>query len=157
YNAFMTAYKGDPIAENLPLLMGAMFLSPKVKNAEKAIQYFSEGIQMYPRGKLLGAMVLARAGAQIELKKFGEASEALQQTLAGNPPKNLAVDAEFYLGTIDTQTGKLPDAVKVFKGVREKYPGTPQAEQSHFQIGQIDSEINPKEAIPELQSFFQKY
>jgi TolA-binding protein len=102
-------------------------------------------------------MVLARAGAQIELKKFDEASKALQDTLAANPPKNLAVDAEFYLGTIDTQTGKLADAVKVFKGVRDNYPGTPQAEQAHFQIGQILSETDAKNALPELQSFFQKY
>jgi tetratricopeptide (TPR) repeat protein len=27
YNAFMGAYKGDPVAENLPLMMGAMYLS----------------------------------------------------------------------------------------------------------------------------------
>jgi len=157
YNEFKEKYKADPIAENLPLVMGAMYLTPKLKNPDKAIQYFSEGIEMYPKGKLLGAMVLARAGAQIELKKYDEASKALQETLASNPPKSLAVDAEFYLGTIDTETGKLPDAVKVFKGVREKYPGTPQAEQAHFQIGQILSEIDPKNALPELQAFFTKF
>ena len=107
YKDFEATYKADPIAENLPLVMGAMYLTPKLMNADKAIEYFSQGIQMYPKGKLLGAMVLARAGAQIELKKYDEASKALQETLATNPPKSLAVDAEFYLGTIDTQTGKL--------------------------------------------------
>ena len=41
-----------------------------------------------------------------------QASAALKDVLAKNPPKELAVDAEFYLGTIDSQTGKLPEAVK---------------------------------------------
>lgn len=157
YDAFEGAYKADPIAENLPLAMGAMFLSDKHKDANKAIGYFSKGIEMYPKGKLLGAMVLARAGAQIELQQFDQASTALKDTLAKNPPKELAVDAEFYLGTIYAKTGKLPEAIKQFKDVRDKFPGTPQAEQAHFQVGQILADTDAKSAIPELQSFFTKY
>ncbi|MEP6670447.1 MAG: tetratricopeptide repeat protein [Chthoniobacter sp.] len=157
YDAFENTYKADPLGENLPLAMGAMFLSEKHKDANKAIAYFSKGIELYPKGKLLGAMVLARAGAQIELGQFDPAIAALKDTLAKNPPKELAVDAEFYLGTIFSKTGKLPEAVKQFKDVRDKFPGTPQAEQAHFQVGQILSETDPKGAIPELQAFFTKY
>jgi TolA-binding protein len=160
YDAFMGAYHADPLAENLPLAVGAIFLSDKsgkAKDPDKAIHYFSEGIKMYPKGKLLGAMVLARAGAQIELQKYDEATAALKDTLSKNPPKELAVDAEFYLATIYAKTGKQADSVKQFKDVRDKFPGTPQAEQAHFQIGQILSEIDAKGAIPELQSFFTKF
>jgi TolA-binding protein len=134
-----------------------MFLSEKHKDANKAIHYFSEGIQMYPKGKLLGAMVLARAGAQIELGQFEPAVAALQDTLKKNPPKELAVDAEFYLGTIYAKTGKVAEAIKQFKDVRDKFPGTPQAEQAHYQVGQMLSETDAKSAIPELQAFFTKY
>lgn len=157
YDAFMGAYKGDAIAENLPLAVGAMFLTKEPKQPEKAIHYFSEGIQMYSKSKLLGAMVLARAGAQIELKQFDPAIAALKETLGKNPPKDLAVDAEFYLGTIYAQTGKAAEAIKQFKDVRDKFPGTPQAEQAHFQVGQLLSETDAKSAIPELQSFFGKF
>lgn len=157
YDAFMGAYHADPLAENLPLAVGAMFLTDKHKEPDKAIHYFGEGIKMYPKGKLLGAMVLARAGAQIELQKYDEATAALKDTLSKNPPKELAVDAEFYLATIYAKTGKQAESVKQFKDVRDKFPGTPQAEQAHFQIGQILSEIDPKGAIPELQSFFTKF
>jgi TolA-binding protein len=159
YTAFQGAYKGDPIAQNLQLIMGAMYLHPdsKVKDPNKAIEYFNEGLQLYPKGKAFGTLVLARAGAQIELKQFAEAEKALKDTLAQNPPKELAVDAEFYLGTVQVQTGKAVDAVATFKIVRDKYPGTPQAEQAHSQVGQLLSRIDPKAAIPELQSFLSKF
>ncbi len=159
YNAFQAAYKGDPIAQNLQLIMGAMYLSPesKVKDPNKAIEFFNEGLQLYPKGKAFGTLILARAGAQIELKQFKEAEEELKKTIAQKPPKELAVDAEFYLGTVQVQTGKMPDAVATFKGVRDKYPGTPQAEQAHSQVGQLLARIDPKAAIPELESFLTKF
>lgn len=159
YDAFQSAYKGDPIGENLQLVMGAMYLNPDAKhaNAEKAIQYFNEGLEIYPKGRTFGALVLARAQAQIQLKKFAEAEKALQDTLAQKPSKELAVDAEFYLGTVQIQTGKQAEAVKTFKDVREKYPGTPQAEQAHFQIGQLLSTLDAKAALPEIEDFLKKY
>lgn len=157
YNAFQSAYHADPLAENLPLAVGAMFLSEKHKDPDKAIHYFSEGIKNYPKSKLLGAMVLARAGAQIELGQFDPAIAALKETLSKNPPKDLAVDAEFYLGTIYAKTGKIAEAIKQFKEVRDKFAGTPQAEQAHYQVGQMLSETDAKAAIPELEAFFKKF
>ncbi len=159
YNAFQSAYKGDPIAENLQLLVGAMYLNPdsKVKDPNKAIEYFNEGIQIYPKGRNLGTLVLARAGAQIDLEKYDDAVKALQETLAANPSKDLAVDAEFYLATVYAKTGKLAEAVAGFKAVRDKYPTSPQAEQAHFQVGQLLSTLEPKAALPELQAFLSKY
>jgi TolA-binding protein len=159
YTAFQGAYKGDQIAQNLQLIMGAMYLHPdsKVKDPNKAIEYFNEGLQLYPKGKAFGTLVLARAGAQIELKQFAEAEKALKDTLAQNPPKELAVDAEFYLGTVQVQTGKPAEAVATFKIVRDKYPDTPQAEQAHSQVGQLLSRLDAKTAIPELQSFLTKF
>ena len=155
YKEFEGAYPNDPIAESLPLTMGSMYL--KLKEPTKAIEYYNQGIKAYPKGRLLGEMVLSRARAQIDLQQFDQASAALKDVLAKNPPKELAVDAEFYLGTIDSQTGKLPEAVKQFKAVRDKYPGTPQAEQAHFQVGQILAETDARSALPELQSFFTKF
>jgi TolA-binding protein len=157
YKEFQGAYKGDQIAQNLQLVMGAMYLNEKLNNPDKAIEYFNEGLQLYPKGKAFGTLVLARAGAQIQLKKYDEAEKALQETLKGNPPKELAVDAEFYLGTVQVQTNKAAEAVVTFKGVRDKYPGTPQAEQAHYQVGQLLSALAPKDAIPELQEFLKKY
>ena len=134
-----------------------MYLGEKLNDPNKAIEYFNEGLQLYPKGKAFGALVLARAGAQIQLEKFDEAEKALKDTLAQNPSKELAVDAEFYLGVVQVQTGKVKEAVETFKGVRQKYPGTPQEEQSFSQIGQLLSRLDPKAAIPELEGFLSKY
>jgi len=155
YKAFESAAHNDPLAENLPLTMGAMFL--KLKQPAKAIQFLDDGIKSYPKGKLYGAMVLARARAQIDLQQFDQAAAALKDTLGTNPAKDLAVDAKFYLATIDQQTGKLPEAAKQFKEVRDQFPGTPQAEQASYQTGQILSETDPKAALPEIQSFLKTY
>lgn len=159
YNAFQGTYKGDPIAQNLQLIMGAMYLNPdsKAKDPNKAIEYFNEGLQLYPKGKTFGTLILARAGAQIELKQFDEAEKALKDTLAQKPPKELAVDAEFYLGTVQVQTGKISEAVATFKAVRDNYPDTPQSEQAHSQVGQLLAGLDPKAALPELESFLSKY
>ena len=157
YNAFQAAHKGDPIAQNLQLVMGAMYLTEKLNDPNKAIQYFNEGLQIYPKGSVFGALILARASAQIQLKNFAEAEKALQDTLKKKPPKELAVDAEFYLGTVQVQTGKTKEAVNTFKAVRDNYPGTPQAEQAFSQVGQLLSRLDPKAAITELQAFLSKF
>ncbi len=155
YKTFEAAAHNDPIAENLPLTMGSMFL--RLNKPEKAITYFDDGIKDYPNGKLVSAMVLARARAQIDMKQFDQAAAALNDTIAKKPSKDLDVDAHFYLATIHQETGKLPEAVKEFKDVRDLFPGTPQAEQASYQVGQILSDLDPKAALPELQAFLKNF
>ncbi len=159
YKEFESAHHADPIAQNLELLMGAMYLSadPKIKNPKKAIEYFNQGLSFYPQGKAFGSTVLARAGAQIELNQFDEALKALTDIKAKNPPKELAVDVAFYTGTIQVQTGKNSDAVTTFKSVRDTYPGTPQAEEAQAQVGQLLVPIDPKAALPEIQTYLTKF
>ena len=159
YNAFQAAYKGDPLAQDLPLLMGAMYLSedPKLKNPDKATKYFAEAAQLYPNTKAAATAVLMQAQAMIQLKNFDEALKVLNDTLAKNPAKDLAVDAEFYRASIFAQTGKTAEAIAAYKKVRETYPGTPQAEQAHFQVGQLLSGTDAKAAVGELQSFTAKF
>ena len=159
YNAFQAAYKGDPLAQDLPLLMGAMYLSedPKLKDANKATKYFAEAAQLYPNTKAASAAVLMQAQAMIALKNFDEALKVLNDTLAKNPAKELAVDAEFYRASIFAQTGKTAEAVAAYKKVRETYGGTPQAEQAHFQVGQLLAGTEAKAAVGEMQAFVAKF
>ena len=158
YNAFQAAYKGDPLAQDLPLLMGAMYLSdPKLKDPDKATKYFAEAVALYPKTKAAETAVLMQAQAMIQLKKFDEALKVLNDTLAKNPSKDLAVDAEFYRASIFAETLKTAEAIAAYKKVRETYPGTPQAEQSHFQVGQLLTGTDAKAAIGELQAFITKF
>ena len=159
YNAFQAAYKGDPLAQDLPLLMGAMYLDedPKLKNPDKATKYFAEAAALYPNTKAAATAVLMQAQAMIQLKHYDEALKVLNDTLAKNPAKDLAVDAEFYRASIFAETGKAAEAVAAYRKVRETYPGTPQAEQAHFQVGQLLAGTDPKAAVGELQTFIAKF
>ena len=159
YNAFQAAHKGDPLAQDLPLLMGAMYLSedPKLKDANKATKYFAEAAQLYPNTKAASDAVLMQAQAMIALKNFDEAMKVLNDTLAKNPAKELAVDAEFYRASIFAQTGKTAEAVAAYKKVRDSYGGTSQAEQAHFQVGQLLAGTDAKAAVGEMQGFVTKF
>jgi TolA-binding protein len=159
YNAFEAGYKGAPIAENLQLVMGSMFLSdkPKLHDPAKAIQYFKEGLEIYPKGKFVGQLILAQSQAMIQMKDYTQALTLLDDPQTKALPKDQAVDAAFYKATILDQTGHKAEAVAAFKTVRDTYPGTPQAEQSSYQVGQLLKDIDPKAAVAELTAFVHKF
>lgn len=159
YNAFQTAHKGDEIAENLQLVMAAGYLSkdPKIFNAEKAIEYCKEGIQIYPKGRFTPELLNVQASALIGMKKYDEALALLQQFIAGSPPKELAAAAEFNLALIYKDTGKMEDALKTFREIRDKYAGQEQAEQSAYWLGEMGLAVDPKQAIVELKDFIAKH
>jgi TolA-binding protein len=160
YNDFNAKYKGDPIADNLPLAIGAMFLSadPKVNDPEKAIQYFKEEVALYPNGRFTAEAYTQQAAALVQLKRFDEALASFKSLLATNPAKDIAAAAEFGIATIDSQTGKLDDALAEFKTVRDKYPGTPQAEQAAYFTGQtLVQKGENKTGIAELTAFLAKF
>ena len=159
YNEFQASYKGDPIAENLQLVIGAMYLGddPKVHDPVNALKYFKEGLDTYPSGKFVGPLILAQSQAMIQLKDFGQALTLLADPKTMALPKDQAVDAAFFRATILEQTGKRPEAIAAFKSVRDSYPGTPQAEQSAYQMGELLKEIDPKAAVTELNTFISKF
>ena len=70
-----------------------------------------------PKGKAFGTLVLAPAQARRSSSSNSTKREkALKETLAKNPSKELAVDAEFYLGTVfRCRRGKTAEAVATFK------------------------------------------
>ena len=159
YQAFTAAYKADPIAENLDLLMGGPFLTPdpKTNNPQKAIEYFERGLAAYPKGQFASELVMQKAMALIQLQKFDEALGALKGFLASNPPKELAVSAEYGLAVIYKETGKLEDSISTFRSVRDKYGGTPEAEEAAYYVGQLLLATAPKDAVAELNTFLSKY
>ena len=160
YNEFQSKYKGDPMADNLPVAIGAMFLSsmPGVNNPEKAIQYFRESQQIYPKGRFAAETAAQQAAALIQLRRFDEAQKAYRDFLATNPKKELAAAAELGLAGVSKETGKLDEALAGYKTVRDKYTGLPEAEQAAFWVGQITLlKGDPKSAITELTAYIAKY
>jgi TolA-binding protein len=159
YEAFQTAHKGDPIGENLELVLGGMFLTPgkEYSNPEKAIELLQRGLETYPAGRFTSELLMQKSMAEVQLGKFDEALKSFQDFLAKNPAKELAVAAEFGIGIVHMKTDKTVEAVKAFAEVRDKYPGTEQAEDAAFYVGQLQLATDVKVAITELKSFIEKF
>lgn len=159
YDAFQAAHKGDPLGENLQLVMAAGYLSkdPKIFNPEKAIQYCKEGLEIYPKGRFTSDLLNVQASALIGLKRYDEALALLKQFIASSPPKELAADAEFNLAIIYKDTGKIDESLKTFGAIRDQYAGTRQAEQAAYWLGELSLGKDPKTAIGELKAFIAKF
>jgi len=151
YNEFQGSYKGDVLADNLPFTMGGLFLAI---DAEKAIQYYQEELQIYPKGRLVNDTLVAQANASIQLGKFDQALATFQTFLKQNPKKDLAAAAELGIANILKDTGKDDEAVAQFQKVASTYAGTPQAEGAAFWVGQLYLKKGDVEtAIPALENF----
>lgn len=160
YKTFQAAYKGDPIAQNLQLVMAAGYLSakdPKQQKPDKAIEYCKEGLEIYPKGRFASDLLNVQASALIGLKRYDEAQELLKKFVASNPPKELAADAEFNLAIIYKDTGKPDESVKTFREIRDKYAGSRQAEQAWYWVGELGLGTDPKAAVEELKGFVAKF
>ncbi|HEX5176081.1 MAG TPA: tetratricopeptide repeat protein [Chthoniobacteraceae bacterium] len=158
YDKFMTQYRGDPIGENLPLLVGMVFLDPRSSDPNKAIEYFKQESVLYPKSKFVAEAVMQEALALIPLAKYDEALAVLKNFLASSPSKEQGAAAQFGLATIYQRTNKIDEAIAAYKTVRDKYPGTPQAEQSAFWIAQlIFSGGDSKAALDEFRNFLAKF
>jgi TolA-binding protein len=158
YDKFMTQYRGDPIGENLPLLVGMVFLDPKSSDPNKAIEYFKQESALYPKSKFVAEAVMQEALALIPLAKYDEALTVLKKFLANNPTKEQGAAAQFGLATIYQRTNKIDEAIAAYKTVRDNYAGTPQAEQAAFWIAQlIFSRGDSKAGLDEFKSFLAKF
>ncbi|HEX8372056.1 MAG TPA: tetratricopeptide repeat protein [Chthoniobacterales bacterium] len=124
YDQFMAQYKGDPIAENLPLAMGAMFtqgttISPA--NPVKALDYFQQQVTLYPKSEATAAALSEQARAYSQLQRFDEAVKTYQTFLASNPDKSQAVRAQLGLAEVYRNTSKLDEADQVYAKIQKDY------------------------------------
>lgn len=152
YEKFQGAYKGKPLAENLPFLVGNMMLA-QGDNAG-SIRFFEESIQTYPAGRLSGLSVAQKAQAQLGLKQYDEALKTFQDSLQKNPSPDVGVVAQFGIANIYRDTSKWDDAITAFNLTVEKYPGTPQATESAYWAAACTQQKGDNAgAIPLLEKF----
>jgi len=152
YTAFQAKYQGDPLADNLPVVMGTMFLG--TNNPTEAVRYFDESIALYPNGRFAGLSVVSKASAETRLGKLEDARQTFQKFLAQNPPPEIGVIAQTGLAGIYKDTHKWDEAIAAYQTTREKYPGTPQAVESDYWIGYSTQQKGDNAAaIPLLDAF----
>ena len=157
YNDFQRSYNRDPLGENLPLVMGAAFLTGKNNNPAKAQSYFDQESKLYPRSTLVSEALNQEASAMVGLKKYSQAIATYERFLKTNPPAAQAAAAEQGIAAIYQQTGKLADAVKQYQKVADDFPGTPQAEECAFYAAGVQCSVDLKQALPKLLAYTEKY
>ncbi len=132
YDEFQSKYKGDPIAQNLPLVVGNLFLG--ANDPQKAADYFNQSLEIYPDGRFAGLSAVSRATALSRLGKADEAFKTFQDFLAKNPNPNEGVVAQMGLAGILKDTQKWDDAIAAYRTAIEKYPKMPQIVEAEFWI-----------------------
>ena len=152
YTAFQAKYKGDPLADNLPVVMGNLYLG--ANNPTEAIRFFDESLAIYPKGRFAGLSVVSKASAETRLGKFADAQKTFQSFLAQNPPPEIGVIAQAGLAGIYKDTQKWDDAIAAYQVVKDKYPGKQEAIDADYWIGfSTQQKGDNAAAIPLLDAF----
>lgn len=157
YDKFKATYKNDLIGENLGLLMGLIYLDPdpKLNNPDKAIEYFKKQMQEFPGAKASKQATVAMTSAYTQVGKYDDAVKTLKELIGSSKDKDLLAEAEFNLAVVYRDMKKTEEALATFKLVRDKYAGTPQAEQAAFWVGQMTPDA--KGRVTEHNGFIEKF
>ena len=154
YDRFQARFKGDPIAENLPLLIGNLFLGANPPDAARANRYFDEFTRLYPQSRLRETALLEEADAAASLGHYDEALKTLSTFLKGEPKPEIAATAELSRARILKDKKDLDGALAAFRKVREKYKDRPEAVEASFWIGwTLLQKKDTAGAIAELKAF----
>ena len=161
YDAFQRSHKGDPMAANLPVAMGNLFLThpdPAVRNPEKAAQYFREAAEIYPKSPFLGLSVVNEATARAQQGDFEGALKTYRDFLATNPPPEVGAVAQLGIGNVFKEQGKWDEAIEAYKEVTAKFPQAPQVEEAEFWVAVGTQQKGDNEAsLPLIDAFVKKY
>jgi TolA-binding protein len=160
YDAFQRAHKGDPLAANLPVAVGNLFLThpdPNIRNPEKAAQYFKEAAEIYPKSPFLGLSVVNEATARAQQGDFEGALKTYRDFLATNPPPEVGAVAQIGIGNVFKEQGKWDDAIAAYKEVVTKFPQAAQVEEAEFWIAVGTQQKGDNEAsLPLIDAFVKK-
>jgi TolA-binding protein len=154
YEEFQSKYKGDALADNLPVAMGSMYL--RLNNPNDAIRYFNESLAIYPNGRFAGLSIVQKANAETSLGHVADALKTFQDYLAQDPPPEIGAIAQAGVAGIYKDTGKWDDATTAYNAVKTKYPGTPQAIQADYWIGICTQQKGDNEAAARILDTFAK-
>ena len=161
YDAFQRAHKGDPIAANLPVALGNLFLAhpdPALRDPEKAAKYFKEAAEIYPKSPFLGLSVVNEATARAQQGDFDGALKTYRDFLATNPPPEVGAVAQLGIGNVFKEQGKWDDAIAAYKELVAKFPQATQVEEADFWVAVGTQQKGDNEgALPLIDAFVKKY
>ena len=161
YDAFQRAHQGDPIAANLPVALGNLFLAhpdPGQRDPEKAAAYFKEAAELYPRSPFLGLSVVNEATARAQQGDFEGALKTYRDFLATDPPPEVGAVAQLGIGHVFKDQGKWDEAIAAYRELAAKFPQAPQVEEAEFWVAVGTQQKGDNEgSLPLIDAFVQKY
>jgi TolA-binding protein len=161
YETFQSQFKGDPIAQNLPLTIGSIFLNspdPTVNDPRKAIPYFEESLTIYPDGRFAGLSAVNQALAQSRLGQTDESLKTFQEFLSRNPRPVEGVVAQMGIANIYKDTQRWDEAIASYKEVLSKFSAQPQAADAEFWIALATQQKGDNAAaLPMFLAFIEKH
>lgn len=135
YDKFQAKFSGDPVAENLPMVIGELFAEGPKPDPARANKYYDELARLYPKSRLRETALLAQAANADALGHFDDALKALDTFLQGKPKRELVATAEQTRALVLKDKKDLDGALAAFKKVRDTYKDRPEAEDASFWVG----------------------
>ncbi len=158
YDRFQAKYAGDPIAENLPLVIGGMCTDGPKPDPARASKYFEEFARLYPKSRRRETFLLVQASNANQLRRFDDALKMLDTFLQGKPKRELVATAEQTRALVLKDKQDFEGALAAFKKVRDTYKDRPEGEESAFWVGwTLLQKKDYPGAIGELKAFVEKY
>ena len=161
YEEFQGKHKGDPIAANLPVAVGNMYLAhpdPAKRDPEKAAKYFQEASELYPKSPLLGLSVVNQATALAQQGDHDGALKIYRDFLSKNPSPDVASVAQLGIANVLKEQGKWDDAIASYGELVKKYPQAAQVPEAEFWVAVGTQQKGDNQAaVPLLDAFAKKY
>ena len=123
YERFQSSHRGAPIASNLPLAMGTMFLSQG--DPATAVEYFDQQMTIYPEaGEFLDMAVIQKASAESRLGRFDQALQTFRGYLQQNPDgaADVRAQAQFGIAGAYRDTSQWDQAVAAYRKLQREFP-----------------------------------
>ena len=154
YDRFQAKFKGDPLAENLPFLLGQLFSSGPKPDAARANRYFDDLAKFYPKSRLRETALLNEADLAAGAGRYDDALRTLATFLAGKPRPELVAAAELSRAGILKDKKDFDGALTAFRQVRDRYKDRPEGEEAAFWVGwTLLQKKDAAGALTELKAF----
>lgn len=135
YDKFQAKYAGDPVAENLPFVMGLLFQNAEKPDPARANRYYDELAKYYPKSRLRESALLQQAADSASMGHYDEALKTLDAFMAAKPKRDLLAGAELTRARIQKDKKDFDGALAAFRKVRDTYKDLPEGTEAAYWVG----------------------
>lgn len=169
YEEFKTKYidakeKANPTTDNLPVIVGMMFMTEPNKDYDQAIKFLKEAITLYPNNRHLDQAMLQISEAYRLKGQANEAIKMIEEMLKSNPEPNLVRSASLSLAMLlkdlaakEKDPAKLDQAIEKLRAVIKDYPESSEAATAKGILVEIYLTKDPATAAKEAVEYAEKY